>query len=187
MEEDSWLNDVMDLGFSSTRTSLCDVLRSLIINNIEHFQYDKSSFGTKVNDIFTGFLQSLNEFEGRAKEMARICHLYDLDANTPGNGYRSILLVGDSCILQSIGICRTICVKRDAFLFRKQNYYEELKACVEIMGVILELLENALNLHSNMEEGDVFSSTNDFIDNLFVRAVDLDTSCFYGRCLGFQV
>lgn len=47
---------------------------------------------------------------------------YDFDEQTPGNGYRSFVVVVDASLEHAVQLCRHISLSRDSFIFRKGFY-----------------------------------------------------------------
>lgn len=167
---------------------MCDVLRSLIINNIEHYHSCSSSSveDARFYKILCEFLDNLNGVEEGVKVIVPIAPNYDFDENTPGNGYRSFVVVYDCCITQAIRLCRTICMGRESFLFRKEHYLKEVEAMTAVLACLKVGFVHLQTLISWSKPNSLFPGDEHSPEELLMEADNVDTSCFYGRCLGFQ-
>ncbi|GAB6027406.1 hypothetical protein CHUAL_001677 [Chamberlinius hualienensis] len=175
-----------DAGFSPSRTAMFDVLRSLIINNIEYYEVEKSQIGQAFSETFSRFLINLNDVEQHVNEISRFAHEYDYDRSVPGNGYRGTISVVNSCVLHSTKLCRTICLKRSSFVFRTVFYFKELEAFCNLMGCILSILRLMIRLRETSEPHQLFSTKVDNPVDILYETDNIDTTYFNGRCLGFQ-
>uniref|UniRef100_T1J9H7 Hormone-sensitive lipase n=1 Tax=Strigamia maritima TaxID=126957 RepID=T1J9H7_STRMM len=173
-------------GISSARASICNVLRSLIRNNIEHFKSDTGNCSLRFHEAFVKLQRNLNETEPITERLRRIVHEFDYDAKTPGNGYRSFISVVDSCVLQCIRLSRYICLKRSSFLFRTGNYCYEVEAYAEMMGSLRVDMGHLEILYSWSSDGNLYPYDRHSADELLMAAEKVNQEAFYGRCLGFQ-
>lgn len=107
-------------------TLLFHVLRELCTNNIEYFSKDDSLNGAKLHSSFQALVLHIELAKKRVAEIQLFAHEYDFDEHTPGNGYRSFIVVVDCCIKHSIKLCRNILENRSSLLFRKSMYFKEV-------------------------------------------------------------
>lgn len=184
---------------SSSRSSLCDVLRSLIINNIEHFddgdETDGGGGGGTREQFYRTFgelLEHLNAVEEEVNRVARFAFEYDFDPSVPGNGHRSFVAVFDAFVVHSIRLCRQVCLDRGSsfipsvFRRSKQDMLKEVTAHVSVFSCLRIAMRHLNTLRSWSEAGSLFPSPDHSAEELLIEAGDMDTSCFYGQCLGFQ-
>lgn len=97
-------------------------LRELCRSNAEYFSTDHSETSFRLNGALLAMLDHLEQIRPLYREIWKIAPLFDLDSQTPGNGYRSFLSVVDKCVLHSVCVCRQLCCHRDSILFRKTYY-----------------------------------------------------------------
>lgn len=105
---------------------LYDVLYELCQNNIEYFAKDDTINGTKIHAAFQTLCLHIDYARSKVNEIRRFAHEYDFDEHTKGNGYRSFVIVVDSCIKYSIKLCRNVLENRSTLLFRKSVYFKEV-------------------------------------------------------------
>ena len=175
--------------------SLFKNLRAQAVSNIEHFKEGKATHHERFQSIFTQLYDHLdNGIEPGVDYFLRIVHLYDFDAYTPGNGYRSFVKIIHKCCLHTLQITRHITVNRDSFLFRSGHYCREIDAYVSVLGQLRACLYYLQKLVSYCEPGALFADqdtlppeTYKIAEYLMMEVETLNQECFYGRVLGFQV
>lgn len=99
-----------------------DALESVIANNIDYYQHDETENGLKIRAALLSIIDQLNLARPLICQIEDFCGMYDFDAQTPGNGYRSMLSVFDSAIHHTHRIIDYVTVARSNFLFRKTTY-----------------------------------------------------------------
>ena len=170
-------------------------LRMQAISNLEYFKDGKGYHHSKFFASFHHLHEHLDRgIEPSTEYFLRIVHLYDVDCNTPANGYRSIIKVIHKCCLYILQLSRHITVNRDSFLFRGGHYSRELDAYVTTLGQLRACLHYLQKLASYCRKSELFPSE-DFLsqeeykiaEDLMLEVESLSQETFYGRCLGFQV
>lgn len=97
---------------------MANELISLLLDNVEFYQTSTAAdclpFKTLLRTVekIDPIIQNIEEFAGN----------YDLDETTPGNGYRSFLLIIQSATQQTEKICKFVKANRGKFFFRKSFY-----------------------------------------------------------------
>jgi hormone-sensitive lipase len=99
-----------------------EALKSIICNNIDYFKSDESTNGLKLHFAFVSIIDHLDDALPLVQRIESLCHLYDFDEATPGNGYRSFLKVFDAAIHHTFKIVKYVTESRGSLLFRKNNY-----------------------------------------------------------------
>lgn len=99
-----------------------DALRDLCNNNIDYFRTDESEAGQRFLNSYVGLLDHIETAREYVEQIRMFAHEYDFNADTPGNGYRSFLLVVRSCIGHSLKLSSHVMQKRGTLLFRKSLY-----------------------------------------------------------------
>lgn len=100
-----------------------NTLKELCSRNAEHFSKDNSENGQRLfisflamSDVVDQMWPKIVNIQGRVEE-------FDFDKDTPGNGYRSYLLVIKMAIDLCININERVVQKRDSVLFRKGYFH----------------------------------------------------------------
>lgn len=99
-----------------------DALRDLCNNNVEYFRTDDTESGQRFLNAYLGLLDHIETARGYVDQIRLFAHEYDFNAETPGNGYRSFLLVVRSCINHSVKLSSHVMQRRSSMLFRKSLY-----------------------------------------------------------------
>lgn len=164
---------------------LYEVLSSMIQNNVDYFKYIDTEIGNRILAELNTMQEILQWIETTAFKTLASVQLFDFDADTPANGYRSFLTVVDRFILLATKLCRTLCIKRDSVFFRAESCLRELTDYVNIlrglktgMTVLVKMLECSQN-------GDLFVGHHINLSDLFEECDAIDPTVFYGRCVGF--
>uniref|UniRef100_A0A9J7WY50 Hormone-sensitive lipase n=1 Tax=Cyprinus carpio carpio TaxID=630221 RepID=A0A9J7WY50_CYPCA len=136
-------------------------------------------------------LQEIQE-HGRAVEplitgFTAVYHHYDLDAQTPGNGYRTLVKVVHSCIIHILQKARYIASNCTGAFFRMDHNMAEMDAYCSALCQLRALLYLAQVLLSDNAHGQLYSQEEGGLSERFEREyISMHKACFYGRCLGFQ-
>ncbi|XP_037549451.1 lipase, hormone-sensitive a [Nematolebias whitei] len=129
---------------------------------------------------------------GRALEpvvssFTAVYHHYDLDAQTPGNGYRTLVKVLQSCLLHIIHKGRYIASNHSGAFFRAEHNASEMEAYCSALCQLRALLYLARRLLHDNEHGQLYVLQDAELSRRFVQEYSsMHKACFYGRCLGFQ-
>ncbi|XP_076611395.1 lipase, hormone-sensitive a [Chaetodon auriga] len=129
---------------------------------------------------------------GRALEpvvggFTAIFHHYDFDAQTPGNGYRTLIKVLQSCLLHIIHKGRYIASNYNSAFFRAEHNASEMEAYCSALCQLRALLHLAQRLLNDNDYGQLYSLQDGELSRKFVQEyISMHKACFYGRCLGFQ-
>ncbi|XP_054014133.1 hormone-sensitive lipase [Hylaeus anthracinus] len=184
-------NDDFDKPFENCEPLQWGALRELCNANAEYFMSHQDENAVRIRAALLAMLDHLKRLLPLYKEINRIASMFDFNAETPGNGYRSFLVLVDKCIIHSRAICHQIYCQKDSIFFRKSSHAREIEACLQLIASLCTCLEHLKTLYSWSEE------TNDGKPSLFINhehnlheilhEVDsINQYCFYGRCLGFQ-
>nr|XP_043908276.1 lipase, hormone-sensitive a isoform X1 [Solea senegalensis] len=129
---------------------------------------------------------------GRALEpmvamLTTIYHHYDFDAQTPGNGYRTLVKVLQACIVHIIHKGRYIAANYTSAFFRAEHNVSEMEAYASALCQLRALLHLAKQLINDNQHGQLLSPNDGDLSHRFVQEYSsMHKACFYGRCLGFQ-
>ena len=67
-------------------------------------------------------------------------HRYDVVPAIQANGYRSLLSIVESLVLNIIKVLQKVSTNRDAYFFRGNQYSEKLRLCSDILHQLRGLL-----------------------------------------------
>ena len=184
-----------DEKYNRELSSLFKNLRAQAVSNLEYFGGQKSANSDKFVTIFTNLYDHLeNGVEPAVDYFLRIVHVFDFDAYTPGNGYRSFVKIIHRCCLHTLEVARYITVNRSSFLFRSGHYLKEIEAYVLTLGQLRACMYYLQKLVSYCEPGDLFPDQDTMApekyrvaEHLMLEVETLNQEVFYGRVLGFQV
>ncbi|XP_061659981.1 lipase, hormone-sensitive a isoform X2 [Syngnathoides biaculeatus] len=129
---------------------------------------------------------------GRALEpmvasFTAVCHHYDFDAQTPGNGYRTLIKVVQACLLHILHKGRYIASNYKSAFFRAHHNASEMEAYCSALCQLRALLYLAKRLINDNDFGQLYSLQDLDLSHRYVQEYSsLHKACFYGRCLGFQ-
>ncbi|XP_034091874.1 lipase, hormone-sensitive a [Gymnodraco acuticeps] len=116
-----------------------------------------------------------------------VFHHYDFDAQTPGNGYRTLVKVLLSCLLHIIHKGRYIVSNYNSAFFRADHNASEMEAYSSALCQLRALLHLAQRLLNDNEFGQLYALQDGDLSGRFVQEYSsMHKACFYGRCLGFQ-
>ncbi|KAK7139259.1 hypothetical protein R3I93_016406 [Phoxinus phoxinus] len=138
-----------------------------------------------------GVMRQVQE-HGRAVEplitgFTTVYHHFDLDAQTPGNGYRTLVKVVHSCVIHIIQKARYIASNCTGAFFRLDHNVTEVEAYCSALCQLRALLYLAQILLNDNAHGQLYSQDEGGLSKRFVQEyISMHKACFYGRCLGFQ-
>ncbi|XP_067111586.1 lipase, hormone-sensitive a isoform X1 [Osmerus mordax] len=116
-----------------------------------------------------------------------VYHHYDFDAHTPGNGYRTLVKVLQSCLFHIIHKGRYISSSCRGTFFRAEHNASEMEAYCSALCQLRALLYLAQRLLHDNSHGELYSLQDSVLSRRFVQEyTSMHKACFYGRCLGFQ-
>lgn len=99
---------------------MIDVLTGVLLDNQEFFRANKNYFDF-VN-ISKSMVETLIKLEALVDEIQKFAFKYDLDEQTPGNGYRSFIFSVKKAFEKTLNVSKQVQQSRGSFLFRKKFY-----------------------------------------------------------------
>lgn len=118
----STLNDDFDRPFENVEPLQWSALREVCHANIEYFTSHQDENGVRIKAALLAILDHLDQALPLYKDITKFAPHFDFDKETPGNGYRSFLLLMDRCIMHSVQICREMYSQKDSMMFRKNHH-----------------------------------------------------------------
>ncbi|KAK0396973.1 hypothetical protein QR680_001927 [Steinernema hermaphroditum] len=128
----------------------------------------------------------LEELGSKLQDLAVKC---DYDAETPGNGFRSLIYVSDAVVMHTITLLRTITEIRGMMMFRVIHYCKEAEGFGAVLRFLVLSTQQVIGCSGQLEKNSLFPPLEgDYskYNSLFKNIESLDASCFYARALGFQ-
>uniref|UniRef100_A0A915HQN9 Hormone-sensitive lipase n=1 Tax=Romanomermis culicivorax TaxID=13658 RepID=A0A915HQN9_ROMCU len=172
------------------RSSIYGLVKQLADDNRFYFQcLSTSQFKHRFAATCEHLSQDLDVVENMVRSLQPAMLKFDFDSKTPGNGYRSIVAIADSCVVHIIRLLKDIKEQREYVLFRTNHFCKELEAYASVLAALkrdLQCVLNHMDIWKSSEElfaGDGYRVRLDLLMNLVET---MDHSCFYGRCMGFQ-
>lgn len=137
--------------------------------------------------VFTGVREQALALEPALGHLLGVAHLFDLDAETPANGYRSLVHTARCCLAHLLHKSRYVASNRRSIFFRTSHNLAELEAYLATLTQLRALTYCAQRLLTSNQPGGLFFEGDEGLAADFLREyVTLHKGCFYGRCLGFQ-
>ncbi|XP_015180600.1 PREDICTED: hormone-sensitive lipase isoform X2 [Polistes dominula] len=185
------LDDDFERPFEEFEPLQWGALRELCHANKDYFSTHQDENGSKIRASLLAILDHLEKMQPLYKEISKFAPMFDFDEQTPGNGYRSFLLLVDRGIMHSVTVCRQMYCQKDSFLFRKSYYMREVEACSQLLASLytcLQFLKTLFSWSDQTKDGklSLFSSNEHSPQELLNQTEIVNQYCFYGRCLGFQ-
>ncbi|XP_030747220.1 hormone-sensitive lipase isoform X2 [Sitophilus oryzae] len=170
---------------TSEKPENISILINLCSANADFFAKDSSENGQRLYISFLAIIDALNLLYPRVLDIEHRVSEFDLDENTPGNGYRSFLNVYKISIGYTIDLCQRIIWRKNSILFRKTVLTKELESCAQLMSSLCTCFKHLETMMSWSEDGNIFSENRSMEDMISV-CQNVNQYCFYGRLLGFQ-
>lgn len=166
-------------------------LRELCHASVEYFTSCQNENGVRIKAALLVILEQLDELQPLYNEIAKFASHFDLDEETPGNGYRSFLSMVDKCIAHTEQVCREMYHQKDSMFSRKSHHMKEIEACSQLLVSLQTLLQYLKILYTwsteVMSDGKLSLFIMDHSAEEFLQWTEnINQYCFYGRCIGFQ-
>uniref|UniRef100_H9H6M4 Lipase E, hormone sensitive type n=1 Tax=Monodelphis domestica TaxID=13616 RepID=H9H6M4_MONDO len=142
----------------------------------------------RLRTVFMGIREQALGLEPALGQLLGVAHLFDLDAETPANGYRSLVHTARCCLAHLLHKARYVASSRKSIFFRAGHNLAELEAYLAALTQLRALAYYAQRLLAANQPGGLFFEGDGGLSADFLREYGtLHKGCFYGRCLGFQV
>lgn len=99
-----------------------NTLKEICSKNAEYFSKDNTENGQRLYISFLSMNEVVDQMWPKIVAIEERINEFDFDKDTPGNGYRSYLLVIKLAIELSINVNEKIVQKQSSVLFRKGYY-----------------------------------------------------------------
>lgn len=162
-------------------------LQQLCNDNLSYFSSHDDADSLKIRASLSVSVEKLQEMPPIYDKITKIAPLFDFDADTPGNGYRSFLKMMDKCLDFFIEVNKQLQSSRSSYFFRRSYHAKEVAAGSQLLltlFICLEYLETLYDWNQGKDQLSLF--TDHTPQELLSTAKTINQYCFYGRCLGFQ-
>ncbi|XP_029176344.1 hormone-sensitive lipase-like [Nylanderia fulva] len=185
-------HDNFDRLSENLKSSQWNDLRKLCNVSVEYFTSHRHKNSDRIKAALLVILQQLDELQPIYDEIVKFAPCFDFDETTPGNGYRSFLLMIDKSIVHSEQVCQKMYRQKDSLLFRESHHTKEAEACSQLLislQITLPYLKilykwNSLEI---MSDGKPPLIITDHSRQEFLGLIEhVNPHCYYGRCAGFQ-
>ncbi|CAJ0577267.1 unnamed protein product, partial [Mesorhabditis spiculigera] len=176
---------------SVERDAIYNLLYKLANDNEEHFTTHGAA-GKYEQRLVAGCIdiqQSTPQLKEQVMKLQELAPKFDYDEKVPGNGFRSLVCICDTTVLHLISLLRVCSEMRDSIMFRLSHYCKEIEAYNTVVHFLLNALPMTLETEAAMPDGFLFPPLEGDYGKWheLLRGVEqLDSSCFYGRPIGFQ-
>lgn len=184
--------------------ALLVALAALAEDNAAFFGRSATAAGRRVGAACVALGEQAQALGPALAPLGRAMASFDLDAATPGNGYRSLAQAVAACAAHAVHKSRYVAAHRRSPFFRAGHNAAELEAYGAALTQLRALLYLAQRLLAQHPPGCLFpelpsaetpatttangASAGPGLTELMLREYStMHKGCFYGRCLGFQV
>ncbi|XP_070620158.1 hormone-sensitive lipase isoform X8 [Erythrolamprus reginae] len=179
------------LGSTNSNTMdarpLFQTLLTLAEDNMAFFQNVPTETGQRFLATFTTIREHARSLEPLLDHFSTIYHIFDLDEQTPANGYRSLAQTVRCCVAHIIHKSRYVAANRRSIFFRTNHNCSELEAYCVAFTQLRALVYLAQHLLTHNRPGYLFDHEDRGLSEQFLQEyVTMQKGCFYGRCMGFQ-
>ncbi|CAJ0953908.1 unnamed protein product, partial [Mesorhabditis belari] len=176
---------------SIDRSAIYNLLYKLANDNEEYFTKfpTTAKYGQRIVEACIDVQQTTPKLKELVMKLQEIAPRFDYDEKVPGNGFRSLVCICDTVVLHLISLLRVCSEMRGSLMFRLSHYTKEIEAYNTVVYFLLEALPQTLSTQEAMPDGFLFPNLKGDYGKWheLLRGVEkLDSSCFYGRPLGFQ-
>ncbi|XP_051018565.1 hormone-sensitive lipase isoform X1 [Acomys russatus] len=141
----------------------------------------------RLSNVFAGVREQALGLEPTLGHLLSVAHHFDLDPETPANGYRSLVHTARCCLAHLLHKSRYVASNRRSIFFRASHNLSELEAYLAALTQLRALAYYAQRLLVINRPGVLFFDGDEGLTADFLQEyVTLHKGCFYGRCLGFQ-
>ncbi|XP_036689234.1 hormone-sensitive lipase isoform X2 [Balaenoptera musculus] len=181
-------NPASRLSHSMDLRTMTQSLVTLAEDNMAFFSSQgPGETARRLSGVFAGVREQALGLEPTLGRLLSVAHLFDLDAETPANGYRSLVHTARCCLGHLLHKSRYVASNRRSIFFRTSHNLAELEAYLAALTQLRALAYYAQHLLATNQPGRLFFEGDErFIADFLHEYVTLHKGCFYGRCLGFQ-
>ena len=173
-----------------TTAVLFDEITDVIDDNLKFFARRRKPIDNQFLSAFERISNVLEPTKVAIEELTKICARFDIDSETKGNGFRSLICLTDKCLFKILEIGIYIQKTRERFFFRSYHNFMQIESYSQVISRLFTMTQVALSLGTILDDNSLFADDEKYSDEVDGLMSDFDTigrECFYGRCFGFQV
>ena len=173
-----------------TTAVLFDELADVIDDNLRFFGRRTKPIDRQFVTAFERINNVLEPTKIAIEELTKICARFDIDSETKGNGFRSLICLTDKCLFKILEIGIYIQKTRERFFFRSYHNFMQIESYSQVICRLFTMTQVALSLGTILDDGSLFADEDKYPDEVDGLMKDFETigrDCFYGRSFGFQV
>lgn len=176
---------------SKKKSQMSQQVITLAVENANYFLKDTSKSGKALCVGFQQLAEQCQEVTPLLDKITREAPKFDLDAETPGNGYRSFIIIFGALFKRCSSLCDLVKSQRSQAVFNlyKYSYIQDLKSWNEMLvslNTFLEHLNTLLEWNEKDHVRSLFPSEAHSSQELLDKARTIESYSFYGRHAAFQ-
>lgn len=158
--------------------------------NANYFLKKNSESGRLLCNGFQHLASQCQEVTPLLENIKRNAPRYDFDAETPGNGFRSFIIILEVLFRRCSSLCDIVKRERSLVLFKlsQNTYIQDLKTWNELFAALKKILEHLNTLIEWNDKDEVnflFPSSSHPSQELLEKAKTIELYSFYGRHAAF--
>eukprot|EP00795_Rhopilema_esculentum_P016826 gene16826-8294_t len=168
---------------------LFDELTDVLSDNFRFFRSRKKPIDVQYAETFERIMNVTEPMKVALSELAKVCTHFDIDEETKGNGFRSLIVITEKCLFKILELGIYIQKSRDRFFFRSYHNYMEIESYSQVVSRLFTVIQVALSLGTILDQDSLFADEErypDEVDGLMSDFETISRECFYGRSFGFQ-
>lgn len=164
---------------------------SFATENAKFFEKIESSSGQALYEGFQLLAKQCLQATPLLEKIKEEAPKYDLDADTPGNGYRSYLTIFNSFFKNCHSLCKSVKAERNSIIFHLtvHSYIDDLNSWNKMfvgLNTFLEHLDTLISWSKIDGSGSLFPTGHHSPQELLEKSRAVEQYPFYGRHAGFQ-
>lgn len=176
---------------SVERSAIFSLLKELCEDNAEYFVKVPTwtSYGERLVIVCNHIRVQSERLQALVLQLQEIAPNFDYDENTPGNGFRSLVCICDTAVLHIVSLLKVVTEQRGSFVFRLSHYCKEVESFASVVDFLVDALPKCIQNQLSISDSSLFPPLDSSYDQYYemLRGLEqLDSTCFYGRPLGFQ-
>jgi Hormone-sensitive lipase (HSL) N-terminus len=97
-------------------------LEEIAKDNLDYFHAVKAGSASKFCELFLKIIDTGSKARSRVDQIRELAPAYDVDKESPGNGYWSFVQVFDKAVEKALKLSKDIQAKRSSIFFRAKSF-----------------------------------------------------------------
>ncbi|CAD5216034.1 unnamed protein product [Bursaphelenchus okinawaensis] len=180
----------LEATLSVERNAVVALLKQQTIDNQAWFSaHGSNNYHSRIVECCQELTLNIDLISGSVKTIQEASYKCDYDEHTPGNGFRSLVCICDTVMLQLVAIMKNCSDNRNSIMFRSKWICKEMESFAAIFRFLILAFQHVVFLLEDMPSSSLFPPLDsDYMkySGVLKGIENLDASCFYGRSFGFQ-